>query len=69
MALSMEEQKLLSEIASRLSADDPKLARRLDQFGRRSARPRPSVRLIAAVVISLVLIATGVAVGVAIALS
>ena len=69
MALSMEEQRLLSEIASRLSADDPKFAERLNRFGHRAARPPRRVRLIAAIVIAVVLIATGVAAGVAVALS
>jgi len=69
MALSMEEQRLLSEIASRLSAEDPKLAERFDRFGRRRARSRRSVRLIAAIVIAAVLIATAVAAGVAVAVS
>jgi hypothetical protein len=69
MALSMEEQRLLSEIASRLSADDPKLAERLNRFGRQAEHPRRSVRLIAAIVIASVLIATGVAAGIAIAVS
>jgi hypothetical protein len=65
----MEEQRLLSEIASRLSADDPRLAERFDQFGRRSERPRRNVRLIAAIVIAVVLIATAAAAGIAVALS
>jgi hypothetical protein len=34
MALSMEEERILTEIASRLSDDDPALARRLVRFGR-----------------------------------
>ena len=67
MALSMEEQRLLSEIASRLTADDPKLAARLSGFGRRAARPK--VRLIAAIAIAVIVIATAAATGVAIALA
>lgn len=66
MALSMEEQKLLSEIASRLGEDDPRLAARLTAFG--SPRPRRT-RLIAAIVVAVVVAATGVAAAIAVALS
>ncbi len=34
MALSMEEQRMLDEMERNLAADDPKLASRLDAFGR-----------------------------------
>lgn len=67
MALSMEEQKLLSEIASRLTEDDPRLAERLAAFGRRRRGRR--VRLIAAIVIVVVAAATGGAAAIAVLLS
>ena len=69
MALSMEEQKLWSEIASRLSADDPRLAGRFDRFDRRGDRSRRSVRLVAAVVVLVVAVVIWVAAAVAVAVS
>ena len=49
MALSMDEERILTEIASRLSQDDPALAQRLESFGRTDGTPRR--RIIAAVLI------------------
>jgi hypothetical protein len=66
MALSMEEQRRLSEIASRLGEDDPRLAERLSTFGR--TRRRRRVRLIAAIVVAVVVIVTGIVAAVAAAI-
>ncbi|TDD63537.1 DUF3040 domain-containing protein, partial [Actinomadura rubrisoli] len=46
MALSMEEQRILTQIEVRLSEDDPRLAHRLSRLG--AARRGRRVRLIAA---------------------
>lgn len=56
MALSMDEERILTEIASRLSQDDPVLAERLESFGkvRRSRRER----LIAAAIVAVIGIIT-----------
>ncbi|GLZ03284.1 hypothetical protein Acsp03_07510 [Actinomadura sp. NBRC 104412] len=58
MALSMEERRILAQIEIHLSEDDPRLAHRLEKFGRtatraRDARPRPRrrVKIIAAAVV------------------
>lgn len=51
MALSMDEERILTEIASRLSSDDPALAQRLERFGR--ARRTRGRRIAAAVVIAV----------------
>ena len=60
MALSMDEQRILSEIATQLSENDPRLAQRLSTFGRPRRRRRP--RRVVAVVIAVVLVlATAVA--------
>lgn len=66
MALSMEEQKQLSQIASRLSQDDPRLAARLTAF---DATPRRRIRIIAAIIVAAVIAATGIAAAIAVALS
>jgi hypothetical protein len=54
MALSMEEERILTEIASQLSDDDPALARRLARFGRdrrrRQVRPAVVIAVTAAVI-------------------
>jgi hypothetical protein len=54
MALSMDEERILTEIASQLSDDDPALARRLARFGRdrtrRRRRVRPGVAIAVAVI-------------------
>ncbi|WP_395107046.1 DUF3040 domain-containing protein [Actinomadura sp. SCN-SB] len=65
MALSMEERRILAQIEIHLSEDDPRLAHRLEKFGRpasraRDARPRRRVKIIAAAVV-----VTALAVGVA----
>jgi type VI protein secretion system component VasF len=69
MAFSMEEQRILTEIASQLSEDDPAFARRLTRFGRPRRRPRHGrrARLVVAVVLAVVVVAAAVAVTVALA--
>ncbi|GAB3697463.1 hypothetical protein GCM10027589_59490 [Actinocorallia lasiicapitis] len=64
MALSMDEERILTEIASRLSQDDPKLAERLEKFGksRRSRRER----IITAVIVALVGLMTALGTAVAV---
>jgi hypothetical protein len=52
MALSMDEERILTEIASRLSQDDPRLAERLESFGRLRGRSRRD-RVIAAVMVAV----------------
>lgn len=59
MALSMEEQRILTQIEVRLSEDDPRLAHRLSALGNGARRRR--VRLIAAVAVAAIGIATVVA--------
>lgn len=59
MALSMEEERILTEIASQLGQDDPRLAVRLSSFGR--LRRRRRIRAIAAVVFAVLVIAALVA--------
>jgi hypothetical protein len=66
MALSMEEQRLLSEIASRLGEEDPRLAQRLATFG---GDARRRMRIIAAVVAAVIVAATGIAAAVAVLVS
>lgn len=44
MALSMDEERILAEIASRLSSDDPKLAVRLATLGERRRPVREGAR-------------------------
>jgi hypothetical protein len=67
MALSIEEQRLLSEIASRLSADDPRLADRLSTLGR--TRRRRRIRIIAAVVVAVLVMMAAIVTAVVVALS
>jgi hypothetical protein len=67
MALSIEEQRLLSEIASRLSEEDPRLADRLSTLGR--TRQRRRIRIIAALVVAVLVIAAAIATAVAVAMS
>ncbi|GAA3191608.1 DUF3040 domain-containing protein [Actinocorallia longicatena] len=64
MALSMDEERILTEIASRLSHDDPRLAERLERFGksRRSRRERIVVAVIVAVVGLVAAFGTAVAI-------
>jgi hypothetical protein len=60
MALSMEEERILTEIASQLSEDDPALARRLSRFGRnrrRRVRLIVTISVIAAVLVAAVAVA------------
>ena len=59
MALSMDEERILTEIASQLGQDDPRLAVRLSSFGR--LRRRRRIRAIAAVVTATLVIASLVA--------
>jgi hypothetical protein len=66
MALSIEEQRLLSEIASRLSADDPRLAVRLSTLGR--ARQRQRIKIIVAVVVAVLVIVAAIATAMAVAM-
>jgi hypothetical protein len=56
MALSTEEERILTEIASQLGQEDPALARRLASFGR--LRRRRRIRAIAAVVVAVLVIAS-----------
>ncbi|MFB9837889.1 DUF3040 domain-containing protein [Actinoallomurus acaciae] len=56
MALSMEEERILTEIASQLGQEDPALAGRLANFGR--LRRRRRIRAIAAIVIAVLVIGT-----------
>jgi hypothetical protein len=56
MALSMEEERILTEIASQLGQEDPALAGRLAGFGRMRRRRR--IRSIAAVVFTVIVIAS-----------
>jgi type VI protein secretion system component VasF len=56
MALSMDEQRILSEIASQLSDNDPKLAQHLSTFGR--ARRRRRIKVAVAVVVVAAVLAT-----------
>jgi hypothetical protein len=68
MALSMEEERILTEIASQLSDDDPALARRFARFGRVRRERRPGrARLVVAFVFAAVIVAAAVAVTVVIA--
>jgi len=53
MALSMDEERILTEIASRLSQDDPRLAERLESFGRLRSRSRRD-RVIAVLIVVIV---------------
>jgi hypothetical protein len=60
MALSMEEQRILTQIEVRLSEDDPRLAQRLARLG--APRSRRTVVLIVAAAITVVAaIAAGIA--------
>lgn len=59
MALSMDEERILTEIASQLGQDDPRLAVRLSNFGR--LRRRRRIRAIAAVVTAVLVIISLVA--------
>ena len=59
MALSMDEERILTEIASQLGQDDPRLAVRLSSFGR--LRRRRRIRSIAAVVTAVLVIISLVA--------
>lgn len=54
MALSMEEERILAEIASQLGQEDPALAGRLASFGR--LRRRRRIRAVAAVVVAVLMI-------------
>ena len=56
MALSMEEEKILAEIASQLGQEDPVLAGRLSSFGR--LRRRRRIRAIVAVAVAVLVIAS-----------
>ncbi|MFC9974713.1 DUF3040 domain-containing protein [Spirillospora sp. NPDC127200] len=67
MALSMEEQRILAAIEIRLTADDPRLAHRLSTLGR--PRRGRRVRLIAAVLVAVLAVATALAGAVATAFS
>jgi cytoskeletal protein RodZ len=66
MALSMEEERILTEIASQLSEDDPVLARRFARFGRVRRRRHGRARLVVAVALAAVVVAAAVAVAVVI---
>ncbi|HEY7485051.1 MAG TPA: DUF3040 domain-containing protein [Streptosporangiaceae bacterium] len=64
MALSMEEERILTGIASQLSEDDPALARRLSRFGRDRRRRRRRVRLVVAIAVAVVVIVAAATVAV-----
>ncbi|MEO5878476.1 MAG: DUF3040 domain-containing protein [Streptosporangiaceae bacterium] len=65
MALSMDEERILTEIASRLSQDDPRLAERLESFGRLRSRSRRQKVIAAVFVVVLGVVAVcGIAVAV-----
>ncbi|MFA1550132.1 DUF3040 domain-containing protein [Actinomadura chokoriensis] len=62
MALSMEEQRILTQIEVRLSEDDPRLAQRFARHGTpHGRRARTIVLTAAAVIIVLAAIGAGVA--------
>jgi hypothetical protein len=56
MALSIEEERILTEIASQLGQEDPALANRLANFGR--LRRRRRIRAIAAIFVAVLVIAS-----------
>lgn len=58
MALSMDEQRILVEIESRLKADDPGLARRMSSHGRTRQRHSRRTRLIATFLLVMIGIST-----------
>lgn len=61
MALSMEEQRILTQIEVRLSEDDPRLAHRLERLGAPRRRARTAAFAAAAVIIVLAAIAAAIA--------
>jgi hypothetical protein len=61
MALSMEEQRILTQIEVRLSEDDPRLAQRLARHGTPRGRRTRIIALTAAVIIVLAAIGTAIA--------
>ncbi|MBE1536431.1 DUF3040 domain-containing protein [Actinomadura algeriensis] len=67
MALSMEEQRILTQIEVRLSEDDPRLAHRLARLGDR--RPGRRVRLIAAASVAVLAVIAAIAIGFAAAIT
>lgn len=67
MALSMEERRILAEIESRLTQEDPRLAERL--AGLSEARRRRRIRMIAAVVVAVAGVLTAVAAAIITAIS
>jgi len=67
MALSMDEQRILTEIASQLSDDDPRLAQRLSTFGR--VRRHRRIKLIVALAVAAAGTATALAAAITIAVS
>jgi hypothetical protein len=64
MALSMEEQRILTQIEVRLSEDDPRLAHRLARLGVPRGRRTRTIVLAAAAVI-IVIAAAGAAIAAA----
>ncbi|MEO3823831.1 DUF3040 domain-containing protein [Actinomadura sp. B10D3] len=60
MALSMEEQRILTQIEVRLSEDDPRLAQRLARLGAPRGRRRTVVLIVTAIAL-VAAIAAGVA--------
>ncbi|WP_243719688.1 DUF3040 domain-containing protein [Actinomadura sp. KC06] len=61
MALSMEEQRILTQIEVRLSEDEPRLAHRLARLGAPRRRARTVVLAAAAVIIVLAAIGAAIA--------
>ncbi|MFD0690047.1 DUF3040 domain-containing protein [Actinomadura fibrosa] len=67
MALSMEEQRILTQIEVRLKEDDPRLAHRLARLG--TARRGRRVRIIAAAVVAALVVLAAIAAAVVTAVS
>jgi hypothetical protein len=64
MALSMDEERILTEIASRLSQDDPRLAERLEKFTHGRLGRRGRVVVVAVIALVGLLTACGIAVAI-----
>lgn len=65
MALSMEEQRILTQIEVRLSEDDPRLAHRLTRLGASRRRRRAHAVALTAAAVIVVLAAIGAAIAAA----
>ncbi|RSN41052.1 MULTISPECIES: DUF3040 domain-containing protein [Actinomadura] len=69
MALSMEEQRILTQIEVRLSEDDPRLAHRLARLGDRGPGRGRRVRVIAAASVAVLAVVAAIAIGIATAIT